>query len=75
MYWNQAKRYSAHLGLGGYSNWRLPTIDELAAIYDPTQHADDIKGGIKLSGIGPARWVWSPFMPVGPASQIVVSKP
>jgi hypothetical protein len=53
--WNQASSYCQNLGLGGYSNWRLPTIDELAGIYDPSGSGWHIKGGIKLS----SNWVWS----------------
>lgn len=33
--WNEATNYCANLNLGGYSNWRLPRIEELQGIYDP----------------------------------------
>jgi tetratricopeptide (TPR) repeat protein len=52
--WNQARNYCTSLRLGGYSNWRLPTIDELVAIYDHTGH--HFKGGIKVFGNG---YIWS----------------
>ena len=34
--WDQARGYCASLILGGYSDWRLPEIDELERLYDPT---------------------------------------
>ena len=48
--WNQANSYCQNLRLASYSNWRLPTIDELAGIYDQTQNVNGrhIKGGIRL---------------------------
>ena len=56
--WDQAKDYCATLHLGGYSNWRLATIDELAEIYDPTQDVGGchVKGGIKFHELC---WSWS----------------
>src|SRR5579863_3039765 len=34
VHWRQATTYCADLRLGSYSNWRLPTIEEIATIYD-----------------------------------------
>jgi hypothetical protein len=58
--WNAAGNYCSNLKLGDYSDWRMPTIDELQGIYDPTQRVSlsnpscgnfqsKIKGGIALS--------------------------
>jgi hypothetical protein len=32
--WEAANKYCQGVRLGGYSDWRLPTIDELQAVYD-----------------------------------------
>jgi len=59
--WNQANTYCSNLRLGGYSDWRLPIIDELQGIYDPSidtpghwTNGDAIywhvKGNLRLSG-------------------------
>ncbi|MGO9316471.1 MAG: DUF1566 domain-containing protein [Terracidiphilus sp.] len=60
MDWSQAKSYCANLRLEGFSDWRLPEIQELAAIYDRgstayyhslgMRIAYHIKGNIQLSG-------------------------
>jgi TonB family protein len=65
--WGQANSYCYNLQrLGGYSGWRLATIDELLGIYDPNVSIQvilgngptanfHVKGNLKLSGW----WVWS----------------
>ncbi len=32
--WKEAKKYSENYRVGGYTDWRLPTLNELASIYD-----------------------------------------
>lgn len=41
--------------IGGYSDWRLPTVDELYAIYN----AKDVIGGFKNNNLGLAEYYWS----------------
>ncbi len=43
--WAKANEYCVGLRIGGYSDWRLPTVDELKSIGDPRLH---IKGEIVI---------------------------
>jgi hypothetical protein len=47
---NEAGNYCRGLRSGGFSDWRLPTIDELEAVYDSKLKKEyKAKGPIKLS--------------------------
>jgi uncharacterized protein DUF1566 len=49
--WHEANQYCRDMKLKDYSDWRLPTIEELRGIFDKTQNVGGyhIKGGIHLS--------------------------
>ena len=54
--WKRAIEYAKTLRLGGYSDWRLPTIDELEKLYDPASDKTyKIREPFQLTGL----WVWS----------------
>ncbi len=52
--WDDAKVYCMNYGIGGYSDWRMPTQEELTALYDPKivntrPPADGCKGGYHIT--------------------------
>ena len=46
--WNQANEYVSNLTLGGYTDWRLPSREELRELYRPSKV-------LHVTG----KWVWS----------------
>jgi hypothetical protein len=54
--WSQAKRYCRESSIGGFTDWTLPSINELQGLFggpeDATGH--HVKGALKLTG-----WEWS----------------
>jgi len=52
--WDEAKDYCSNYRGGGYTDWRMPTLNELSALYDPkitnaTPPNADCKGGCHLT--------------------------
>lgn len=45
--WDQAKNYCLDLSLGGYTDWRLPNVQELISIVDIQRSNPAIKKGFE----------------------------
>jgi hypothetical protein len=59
--WNDAIKHCRNLTLAGYSDWRLPNIDELLSITDDTKHDPAIKNGFK-NVTADGYWSSSPYV-------------
>jgi Protein of unknown function (DUF1566) len=56
IHWHEANEYAKQLRLGGFSDWRLPTIEELEKLYDLKGSGEyNIRKPFALTGA----WVWS----------------
>lgn len=53
--WEEAQRYCSELTLGGYSDWRTPTVDELIGITDH-EHNDPAIRSIFKHTVSSAYW-------------------
>lgn len=56
IYWDDAKAYCESLELGGYSDWRLPTMTELNSILDGNNKPMNIATGLINDTY---KWNWS----------------
>lgn len=65
--WNYSNGYAGNLRTGGYNNWRLPTVDELKAIYEKSKSNKDFSGNTiyidPIFASGGAYWYWSSNTP------------
>lgn len=61
--WNASQSYVSGLNTGGYSDWRLPTVKELKAIYEKSKsNKDTDRATIHIDPIfasGGAGWYWT----------------
>ncbi len=54
--WSQARNYCSSSQLAGYSDWRLPSVDELQTL----SGTSEARGGARLGNIQVSEpWVWS----------------
>ncbi|HEX4005417.1 MAG TPA: DUF1566 domain-containing protein [Acidobacteriaceae bacterium] len=51
--WHTAMKYCRNLRLAGYSDWRQPTLDELATLVDKVSSTPERVGGAETMDIGP----------------------
>jgi hypothetical protein len=54
--WSQAAYYCRTLTLGGFRDWKLPTIDELQQLVGPSANASGFRTAAPLKLTG---WQWS----------------
>ena len=63
--WLEAREWCSRCRVGGYSDWRLPSIGELWSLYEPTDRAPGVEVGMIRPFHPSSEFYWS-TQPVGP---------
>lgn len=58
MYWKEAMTYARKFKGQGHKDWRVPTVDELNALFNAHAAIGGFRGG-PHSGFQPNGWYWS----------------
>ena len=54
--WKGAIKFCSKSRLAGYTDWRMPNMDEVQAIYDKNAESPGLMGAKRYHNIGPATW-------------------
>lgn len=58
--WSDAQKYCQDLSLGGYSDWRLPSYNEILSIADYNKYSPAIKDGFE-NVVSDCYWSSTPY--------------
>ena len=67
--WHEAGAYCRALDVGGFKDWRLPSIDDLARMYDETLPEKTLRIRAPLQLSQGTWWIWSGTKDASDAAQ------